>query len=259
MPDNDTQKNQNVPDNGKKAGTENSSLWKAVPLAAKIAGVFILVAGTFFATRASLQKEIAGIKAYIGDSSRIWDYLDRSMIYQSITNLKIIERDIERVGLYFATYESPVFNYAKGNSEAYRSAAISRRLPPYEHKLDPNINYVVGVKDGKDVPLTFRIEALGMLVLDSATRAISDKNLVADLYALLVALSDWNSCIFRFSREPDKMNPVLGTHITFGLTKSQVDDFFKESTPIVERIKAAIPGLKDRVADAYSKTEKIIE
>jgi len=225
--------------------------WSSIPLAAKIAGVFIVVVGTFFATRYSLEREISEIKRGLP----IHQYTQRALLYEQVTNLRLIEIELKRIYDHVMAFRKPEFVFATPQSpEATRMFGPP---PPWWSTEE----IVIGMKGQASFPEQLPIEAFTMVALTPAMRSLPppDNLLVGDLYAVHLAIANYNQIILRADSDPHSANPAYRARVGMRLTKPDALRLADESLREMEIIKTRVPSLIPRVVEARERLDKFID
>jgi hypothetical protein len=231
--------------------------WTTLPSAAQITALFVAVAATFFASRASLQTQITELRSSLRKSEPITQYLDRAKVYQQVTTLRLLEREMKRIQDFFTDYGEPVFVYVRKDSKEGERVRSEGSLFGSGWVPDED-NIVAGRKDGLPLPAVFPMYSYETLVVNEATRSIRDKDLVADLYEVFLAVDQYNSLVRDVCWKLDRGNTILRPRVSLRISQQEGEAFLKNARRQVDLLKKLVPGLADRIRTAREEVEGVL-
>jgi len=208
-----------------------------IQLALAIGVAIVSIIATFFATRADLSSRINDVKSGLErlekrlEQANIQKYLERTKIYTQITNLKIIEAEIDRLKDFVDRWKPPEIKYG-------------RKLPfPTPNPLDKDV--VVETKSFEGGPVKLYDQSLlGNVVSSVDTRGIPDTEIMPNLHHIVLRLNKYNS-------------QVMGANI--GVLKENAQNAINESENDIQFIKTLLPGLRQKVIDCRNDIEDVLK
>jgi hypothetical protein len=240
-------------------GTEKRANWLTeIPAAAKIAGVFIVAAATFFGTKSSLQSDIRDLQRQMPS----YQYAQYALQNEQITNLRLIERELTRLEDFVRSYRPPEFVFAQmGTEQAWRALAAPPGPPPTVLPGPGTVEVVVGTVRDAPFPEQFPIEAFTSVVLTQATRSLppAHSTLIVDLYSVHLAMTNYNHLFLVIDPSARQMPPWYRVRLNVGLPRRTAEFFSANAPAEIDRVRGLLPSLKDRVVAARQSVEEHLQ
>jgi hypothetical protein len=230
-----------------------TSWLEEIPLAGKLAGLAVVVIATFFGTRSTLQSDIADLRRRMP----LTEYSQRALINEQITNLKLLERELARIEKFVSQFREGNFRYAMAGTPAALGAIGVRNPGTLPYQPVPE-EVLIGTTDNTPLPEQFSVEAFTSVLFTQATRSIPAQHasLVADLYTVHLAISDYNHRYHEVDASLRVSGPNFRARLQVGTPKRMADPFGKTAAQDIKTIRDLLPSLKERLAQARQDVEK---
>ena len=202
----------------------------SIQTALAIGLVLITAVATFFATRADLVGRLDRIDRRLMQVG-IQHYIERTNLYTQITNLRIVEAELDRL---------------EGFTNRWKPATLKfgRKLP-YPTPRPPDQDVVVearGFEGGP--PKGYDQSLLGNVVTSDETRGIPDTEIMPRLHQVVLRLGKFNNHL---------------AVMRIGALKEDAEDGIEQRAEDIKYIQTQLPGLKQKVIDCRHEIEAVLK
>jgi hypothetical protein len=197
-----------------------------IQLALAIVIAIVSVITTFFVTRAGLNSRIDSVSSNIEriqkrlDQPEIQKYLERTKLYTQITNLKILESELERLEKFVDLWKP--FRVKFGKKIPYSPTPLTFDV----------IIEVISSEGGPPTPYDHGL--IGHVASSVETRGIPDTDIMPRTNSIVLRINKYNAQIM---------------NLRIGLPKGDAQTLLSECGKDIQFLKSTLPGLRQKVID----------